>query len=421
MKVLVVGGGGREHALVWKLKQSPLKPEIFCAPGNAGTAAIATNVDIPTTNIGALAVWATEQAIDLTVVGPEAPLADGIVDVFLDHGLKIFGPTKEAARLESSKSFTKEILIEAGVANAKGAVFETYDEAATYVREQGAPIVVKADGLAAGKGVVVAQSVDEALGALESFMVTGALGQSGKKVIVEECLVGEEASVIALVDGSTVLPLVVSQDYKRVGDGNTGPNTGGMGAISPCSVLSDVRVERLVAELFLPVIERLAARGIRYTGFLYAGVLVTADGTANVLEFNCRLGDPETQVLLMRMASDLLPVLEAGADGKLSSVELRWAQEAAACVVLCSRGYPGAVDDGKVIGGIPEGTSECQVFHSGTTLGANGEVISRGGRILTVAALGPTLNRALTRAYKTIEGIRFDGMHFRRDIGGGVW
>lgn len=421
MKVLVVGGGGREHALVWKLKQSPLRPEIFCAPGNAGTRAIATNVDISTTNVGALAVWAVENGIDFTVVGPEAPLADGIVDIFTEHGLRIFGPTKAAARLESSKAFAKEILLEAGVTTAKGAVFDSFEEAERYVREQGAPIVVKADGLAAGKGVVVAQTVDEAVGALKSFMLEGALGQSGKKIVVEDCLVGEEASVIALVDGSTVLPLVVSQDYKRVGDGNTGPNTGGMGAISPTGVYSDAAVGKLVSVLFLPVLEKLAARGIRYCGFLYAGVLVTKDGTLNVLEFNCRLGDPETQVLLMRLSSDLLPVLEAAADEKLSSMELHWKKEEAACVVMCSRGYPGAVDDGKVIEGIPDGTDDCQVFHSGTFVNEEGKVVSRGGRILTVSALGPTRNRALSRAYEAVRKIKFDGAQFRNDIGGGVW
>ncbi|MFN8389790.1 MAG: phosphoribosylamine--glycine ligase [Bdellovibrionota bacterium] len=420
MKVLVVGSGGREHALCWKLAQSPLKPQIFCAPGNAGTREVAQNVELQSDTPGALALWAVENKIDLTVVGPEAPLADGLVDLFVEHGLKVFGPTKAAARLESSKSFAKDVMLKSGVSTAKGAVFEDYAKAREYVEEQGAPIVIKADGLASGKGVVVAATLDEAFEALESFMVHGRLGSSGSRVVVEECLVGREASVMVLVDGTTVLPLVVSQDFKRIGDGDTGPNTGGMGSISPTPVLSDMRVENLVGEIFLPVLRELHSRGIHYSGFLYAGLLVDRSGTPKVLEFNCRLGDPETQVLMMRMKSDLLSVLEAAVDVKLHSVELEWHNESAACIVLASGGYPGTVDDGKLISGLRSGDDGLQVFHAGTVADSQNpdQVRTKGGRILGVTARGETLEAALERAYDAVAHISFDGMQYRKDIGG---
>lgn len=419
MKVLIVGSGGREHALAWKVAQSPMKPEVFCAPGNAGTAQVATNVNLRMDNPGALAVWAVENKIDLTIVGPEAPLAVGIVDLFVERNLKVFGPTRAAARLESSKSFAKDVMLKAGIATAKGAVFSDFDAAVAYVRKEGAPIVVKADGLASGKGVVVAQTVDEAIEALESFMVHARLGESGQQVVIEECLVGEEASVIALVDGTTVLPLVVSQDFKRIGDGDTGPNTGGMGSISPTTVLSDRRVENLVGEIFLPVLRELHTRGIHYSGFLYAGLLVDRAGSAKVLEFNCRLGDPETQVLMMRLKSDLLSVIQAAVEVKLLTVELEWKSEAAACVICASRGYPGKVDDGKKISGLFPGDDTIQVFQCGTKFltKESGDVYSAGGRILAVTALGANLEEALSRVYEKVKGISFDGMQFRRDIG----
>jgi phosphoribosylamine--glycine ligase len=419
MKVLIVGGGGREHALAWKISRSPKKPEVFCIPGNAGTAAFATNVELKVDNPGALAVWAVENKIALSIIGPEAPLAAGIVDLFVERGLRVFGPTKAAARLESSKSFAKDVMLKAGIATAKGAVFSDYDKAVEYVRAEGAPIVVKADGLASGKGVVVAQTVDEAIEALESFMVHARLGESGQQVVIEECLIGEEASVIALVDGMTVLPLVVSQDFKRIGDGDSGPNTGGMGSISPTTVLSDKRVENLVGEIFLPVLRELHTRGIHYSGFLYAGLLVDRSGTAKVLEFNCRLGDPETQVLMMRMKSDLLAVLQAAVDVKLLSVELEWKPEAAACVICASRGYPGTVEDAKKISGLFEGDESLQIFHSGTKFASPGskDVISSGGRILAVTALGSDLREALRLAYEAVEKISFEGMQYRKDIG----
>lgn len=419
MRVLVVGSGAREHAIAWKLSQSPLRPELFCAPGNAGTSALATNVDIRVDTPGALALWAVEHRIDLTIVGPEAPLADGLVDVFVERGLKIFGPTKAASRLESSKSFAKEVMLKSGVSTAKGAVFESYDEAVAYVRKEGAPIVVKADGLASGKGVVVAQTVDEAIEALESFMVHARLGESGKRVVVEECLVGEEASVMALVDGTTVLPLVVSQDFKRVGDGDSGPNTGGMGSISPTPVLGDWRVENLVGEIFLPVLRELHSRGIHYSGFLYAGLLIDRAGVAKVLEFNCRLGDPETEVLMMRMKSDFLAVVQAAVNVQLVSTEIEWHQDAAACVFACSGGYPGKVDDGKAIEGLFEGSDTLQIFHGGTRRNPEKpeQVITSGGRILAVTARGSTLPAALEQVYAALERISFEGMQYRRDIG----
>ncbi|MCB0324136.1 MAG: phosphoribosylamine--glycine ligase [Bdellovibrionales bacterium] len=422
MKVLVVGGGGREHAIVWKLRQSPKVTELFCAPGNPGTAQLATNVDIGVTNTGALAVWAVQNKIDLTVVGPEAPLAAGLADVFAQHGLRIFGPSQAAAQLEASKSFAKEVMQKAGVPTPRAELFEEFEAAKRYVEEQGAPVVIKADGLAAGKGVTVAMTVDEAIAALKECLLDERFGSSGKKVVVEEFIKGREASVMAIIDGTTVLPLVVSQDYKRLNDGDQGPNTGGMGAISPTDVLADEQVEGLAAEIFIPVLKELWSRDIRYVGFLYAGVIVDEEGVARVLEFNCRLGDPETQVLLPRLQSDLCEVLDAAVSGKLSSIELSWKSEAAACVVLSSRGYPGEVDDGKPITGLESTENDVFVFHAGTTLAEDGQtVVSKGGRVLTVAALGETRNRALGKAYARLEKISFDGMHCRRDIGGGAW
>ena len=419
MKILIIGSGAREHAIAWKVARSPLHPEVFCAPGNAGTRLVATNIPILDTNLGALAVWAVENAIDLTIVGPEAPLAEGIVDLFQEHGLKIVGPVKAAARLESSKSFAKDVMLKAGVSTARGAVFDSYDAAKQYVEEQGAPIVVKADGLASGKGVVVAQTVEEALSALHEFMVSGAHGGSGKKVVIEQCLFGQEASAIVLVDGVTVLPLVFSQDYKRVGDNNTGPNTGGMGAISPTPVLSDLRVEKIVDEIFVPTLRELANRGIRYTGFLYAGLFIEKSGSVKVLEFNCRSGDPETQVLMMRMSSDIIPVFEALINQRLSSIELQWSQEAAACVVVSSRGYPNQNDDGKEITGLDQMPEGINVFHAGTVPDRDHPetVISKGGRILSVCSFGSTVADATAKIYREIGKISFDGMHYRKDIG----
>ena len=418
MKILVVGAGGREHALAWKLKQSPLLTKLYCVPGNPGTAAIAENVDLDLSNLGALALWAVENEIDLTVVGPEAPLAAGLVNIFSEHGLKVFGPSKEAARLESSKSFAKEVMQRAGVKTAQGAVFSDLAEAKAYVREQGAPIVVKADGLAAGKGVVVCETLDQALDTLDSFLTGGEMGDAGKTVVVEECLRGRESSVMAVVDSDTVLPLVVSQDYKRLLDGGEGPNTGGMGAISPSPVLADERIEGLVEEIFLPVIGELSTRGISYTGFLYAGVMVDDEGNVQVLEFNCRLGDPETQVLMMRLESDLLEVLLAAVEKRLPSVRLKWTKDAAACVVASSKGYPKKVDDDKVVSGLFSPEDNRAVFQAGTRR-KDKEIFTKGGRVLAVAARGKNLADAVEHAYQGIDKISFDGMHCRKDIGKG--
>ena len=422
MRVLVIGGGGREHALAWKITQSPLVTEVYCCPGNAGTRTIAKNVDLNPSQPTTLALWAAQEEIDLAVVGPEAPLAEGIVDVFNEHGIKVFGPTKQAARLESSKSFAKEIMLKAGIPTPRGEVFDDYQAAKRYLLSREVPVVVKADGLASGKGVVVAKTMEEAQRALEACMLQAGYGEAGKRVLIEEYIDGREASVMALVDGDTVLPLAISQDYKRVGDGDAGPNTGGMGAISPTPVLSERRVENLIGDIFVPVLKELYASNIRYVGFLYAGVIIDRVGAVRVLEFNVRLGDPETQPLLMRMRSDLVAAMTAAVDGRLASVELEWRPEAAACVVAASRGYPGDVEDNKVISGLFEGDSECMVFHAGTRPNPENEseILTRGGRILSVTALGGTMDDALRRAYKGMERISFDGMHYRRDIGGGV-
>jgi phosphoribosylamine--glycine ligase len=418
MKVLVVGGGGREHAIAWKLSQSPKITELFCAPGNAGTASFATNVEVGAEDIGVLALWAVEHEIDLTVVGPEAPLAAGIVDVFVSHGLKIFGPNKEAAQLESSKAFAKDVMIKAGVPTPEGQEFSDYEQAKAYLEEKGAPIVIKADGLAAGKGVVVAQTMDDAQEALRSLMVDGALSGAGKTVVIEECLVGKEASVMALIEGDTVLPLVVSQDYKRLLDNDEGPNTGGMGAVSPTPALGDVSVEQLMDDIFVPVVHEMHKRGIQFTGFLYAGVMVDETAGIKVLEFNCRLGDPETQVLLVRLESDLLDALYRAATNRLGTVELRWSSRAAACVVASSKGYPGEVDDNKPIEGLFEPTDNHMVFLAGANIDeASGKVHSQGGRVLCVSGLGSNIREALDQAYEGMKKISFEGMHYRKDIG----
>jgi len=420
MKVLVIGGGAREHAIAWKVSQSAKLTKLYCLPGNPGTAQFATNVELPLSNLHAVALWAADEGIELTIVGPEAPLAAGIVNVFSERGLKIFGPTQEAARLESSKSFAKEVMLKAGVKTAKGQVFTDINQARAYAEQEGAPLVIKADGLAAGKGVVVAETVEEALAALQEFMVDGTLGSAGTSVVIEEKLDGQEASVMAIIDGESVIPLVVSQDYKRLLDGGQGPNTGGMGAISPAPALADSQLERMVADIFVPVVREMWSRGVRYSGFLYAGVMIDRSGTVHVLEFNCRLGDPETQVLMLRLQSDLLQALNAAVLGRLSSIELSWTNQAAACVVAASAGYPKEVRDGKVITGLPtQAATDLAVFHAGTVVdkGDKSRILSKGGRVLTVAALGATTQAAAERAYEALGQISFEGMQFRRDIG----
>ncbi len=415
MKVLVVGSGGREHAIAWKLAQSAQVEKVFCCPGNAGTVEVAEN--IPSfSDFYKMADWALGNDIGLTVVGPEAPLADGISDIFLEKGLKIFGPKKAAARLEASKSFAKEIMLASGVKTAEGKVFSAFEEAKSYVEEKGAPIVVKADGLAAGKGVVVATSESEAIDALKEMMLDKRFGDSGASVVIEKCLEGKESSVMAIVDGETVRPLVISRDFKRLQDNDKGPNTGGMGAISPSNIIPDSEAPRVMEEVFKPVLSELKKRGVDFCGFLYAGLMITPEGEANVLEFNCRLGDPETQVILARLESDLAELLLAAAEGKLSEKEIKNSPTTAACVVASSKGYPLKVEDGKEIEGLFKGRADQIVFQAGTR--AEGEkVLTKGGRVLVVTGLDKDLPTALKKAYQGLEEIQFEGMHYRSDIG----
>lgn len=396
MKVLVIGGGGREHALVWKLAQSKRVTKLFCAPGNAGIAELAECV-APAD----LAQFASEKQIDLTVVGPEAPLCAGIVDAFQAKGLKIFGPTKHAAQLEGSKAFCKRFLLEHGIPTAEAGIFDNPVAARDYVRKRGAPIVVKADGLAAGKGVIVAQTVAEAEQAISDVW------RFGNRVVIEECLTGEETSVMALVDGKTFKLLPAAQDHKRIGDGDTGPNTGGMGAYSPTTLQVDA------SEIF----ERTVAGMKDYRGVLYAGLMVTEDGP-KVLEFNCRFGDPETQVIVPRMDFDLVDALEATVTGELENVQLRWKREAAVCVVMAAGGYPSEYERGRVIEGLKEaaGLDNVCVFHAGTKRNAAGQIVTDGGRVLGVTALGEDIEDAALLAYGGVARIRFDGAQYRRDI-----
>ena len=416
MKILVIGGGGREHALVWKLSQSDRVTQLFCAPGNAGIAEQAECAPISATDIEKLVAFASEKRIDLTIVGPEAPLCAGIVDVFRAKGLRILGPSKAAAQLEGSKVFSKQLLLKYNVPTAAAESFDNAAAARARIRKFGAPVVVKADGLAAGKGVIVAQSVAEAEQAVEEIIVKRAFGEAGARVIVEECLQGEEVSVMALVSGRTVKVLATAQDHKRVFDGDRGPNTGGMGAYSPTPVVTGELSGR-IHEIFHRTLAGLAAEGIEYRGVLYAGLMLTADGP-KVLEFNCRFGDPETQVVAPRMDFDLVDAAVATADGKLDAMELRWKSEAAVCVVLAAGGYPGHYEKGKPIAGLKEAarlTNVC-VFHAGTKLGANGAVVTDGGRVLGVTALGDGIEDATRRAYDAVKRIQFDGMQHRKDI-----
>ncbi|WP_025321549.1 phosphoribosylamine--glycine ligase [Deferrisoma camini] len=417
MKVLVVGGGGREHALVWKIAQSPRVTAVFAAPGNAGTAGLARNVPIAADDVDSLLAFAETEGVDLTVVGPEAPLVLGIVDRFRERGLRIFGPTAAAARLEGSKAFAKAAMDRFGVPTAAYREFTDPDEARAYIREQGAPIVVKADGLAAGKGVTVARTVEEALAAVDAMMVDRAFGEAGGRIVVEECLEGEEASFLAFCDGRTVLPMASSQDHKPVFDGDQGPNTGGMGAYSPAPVVSPELFDRIVDTVIRPVVDGLGREGTPYVGVLYAGLMIRGD-EVKVLEFNCRFGDPECQPIVMRMKGDLVPVLEACVDGTLDRVDLEWDPRPAVCVVMASGGYPGAYEKGLEIRGLEDAAAldDVVVFHAGTRQEA-GKVVTAGGRVLGVTALGSDIPSAIERAYRAVDRISWPGVHFRRDIG----
>ncbi len=417
MKVLVVGGGGREHALVWKIAQSPLVTKVYCAPGNPGIAQLAKCVDIKADEIDVLLDFARAEAIDLTVVGPEAPLTLGIVDRFQEAGLDIFGPNKAAAQLEGSKDFSKALMARYDIPTAAYRTFSDRDQAVAYIHEQGAPIVVKADGLAAGKGVVVAMSEDEAVAAVDNIMVAGAFGEAGSKVVIEEFMEGEEASFFAFTDGRNILPLASSQDHKRIFDGDQGPNTGGMGAYSPAPVVTGELYEQIVAKIVRPTIDGMAKDGCPYAGILYVGLMI-ADGKARVVEYNARFGDPEAQPLLMRLKSDIVPVMQACARGQLTQDRLEWLDKAAVCVVMASGGYPADYEKDFPISGLEEAAAieDLMVFHAGTAL-KDGQIVNSGGRVLGVTGLGRTVAEAIDKAYAGVEKISWQGVQYRRDIG----
>ncbi|MDR0440251.1 MAG: phosphoribosylamine--glycine ligase [Candidatus Accumulibacter sp.] len=416
MKLLVIGSGGREHALAWRLAKSPALPTIYVAPGNAGTARAFAMKNVPLTDPATLAAFAEREKIHLTVVGPEAPLAAGIVNLFRARGLAIFGPTREAAQLESSKDFAKRFMRRHNIPTAGFESFTDAGAAHACVEEKGAPIVIKADGLAAGKGVVVAMNPDEAHRAIDDMLSGNALGEAGARVVIEDYLDGEEASFIVMADGRNVLPLVPSQDHKRIFDGDAGPNTGGMGAYSPAPVVTPEIHARAMREVILPAVRGMAGDGIPYTGFLYAGLMIGKDGSIRVVEFNCRLGDPETQPIMMRMKSDLIPLLEHGIAGKLDQIEAEWDRRIALGVVLAAANYPGSPKKGDVISGLPKESENVCVFHAGTAEEGD-RIVTAGGRVLCVTALGENVKQAQKFAYDAIAGIHFDGMQFRRDIG----
>lgn len=417
MQIMVVGSGGREHALVWKIEQSPLVKKIYCAPGNAGIGEIAELVPIEVTDVKKLAQFAKEKDIDLTLVGPEAPLTAGIVDEFEQHGLRIFGPTQEAAEIEGSKVFTKNLMKKYKIPTGFYRAFDNPEEARQYIREVGVPIVVKADGLAAGKGVMVCQQLEEALDAVKKIMEDKAFGDAGNRVVVEECLVGEEASFLAFSDGEHVLPMASSQDHKPIFDDDKGPNTGGMGAYSPAPVVTEEVHEKIMNRIMIPTIQGMKAEGRPYKGVLYAGLMIS-EGEPRVLEFNARFGDPEAQPLVMRMKSDLIPILEAVIDEQLKEVNLKWYPQPSVCVVMASGGYPGSYEKEKVITGLEEAAQmdEVVVFHAGTTL-KDGQIVTNGGRVLGVTARGKDIKEAIGNAYKAVHLIKWDGAHFRSDIG----
>ncbi|GAB4291647.1 MAG: phosphoribosylamine--glycine ligase [Thiohalomonadaceae bacterium] len=419
MNVLVIGSGGREHALAWKAAQSPRVRKVFVAPGNAGTAREAKieNVAIKVDDIQGLVDFARDNAVALTIVGPEVPLVLGVVDAFTAAGLRCFGPSRAAARLEGSKSFTKDFLARHGIPTAAYASFTDMEAALAYVREQGAPIVIKADGLAAGKGVIVAMTEEEAEAAVRDMLAGNAFGEAGHRVVIEEFLEGEEASFIVMVDGEHILPMATSQDHKRVGDGDTGPNTGGMGAYSPAPVVTPEVHARVMREVIEPTVRGMAAEGHPYTGFLYAGLMITPDGAPKVIEYNCRFGDPETQPIMLRLKSELVGLCEAALDHRLHEVSAEWDSRAAVGVVLAADGYPGDYRKGDVISGLDEATApDAKVFHAGTA-GKDGQVVTAGGRVLCATALGATVSEAQARAYALAGKISWDGLFYRRDIG----
>ena len=420
MKILLIGSGGREHALAWKLAQSPQVQTVFVAPGNGGTATAKQTTagiqNLPISDLQDLAEFAKREKIQLTVVGPEAPLAAGIVDVFRENGLRIFGPTQLAAQLESSKDFSKAFMKRHGIPTADYQTFSNALEAHAYIDAKGAPIVIKADGLAAGKGVVVAMSLEEAHAAVDMMLADNKLGNAGARVVIEEFLTGEEASFIVLVDGKNVLALATSQDHKRLLDADQGPNTGGMGAYSPAPVVTPEVHARALREVIMPTVKGMESDGLPYTGFLYAGLMISPDGKIKTLEFNCRMGDPETQPIMARLRSDLVHALDMAVDGKLNEVELEWDRRTALGVVLAAYNYPETPRNGDVITGIPADTEDQLSFHAGTKL-QDGKLLTSGGRVMCVVGLADTVRGAQQKAYDAISQIQFDGMQYRKDIG----
>ena len=420
MRVLIVGGGGREHALAWAASRSSLVTRVYVAPGNAGTSLEPNtkNVEIGAEDVEALVAFALEKKIDLTIVGPEVPLTLGITDRFNDWGIRCFGPSAKAAQMEGSKDFTKKFLKRHGIPTAEFETFSDIAAANDHIDRSGAPIVIKADGLAAGKGVVVAGTVEQAKKAATDMLTNRSFGAAGEKIVVEDHLIGEEASYICIVDGEDVLPLAASQDHKAAYDGDTGPNTGGMGAYSPAPIVDHVLERRILDEIIEPTVRGLLSEGIRYTGFLYAGLMIDDAGNPKVLEYNCRLGDPETQPLVFRLKSDLIELILAALDGRLATVSADWDESTALGVVLAAKGYPGAYSKGALISGLDTGDiPDVKIFHAGTTFDSNLNLIATGGRVLCVTALASTVGQAQTRAYQAISEISMDNMHYRTDIG----
>ena len=416
MRVLVIGGGGREHALIWKISQSPKVTEVFCAPGNAGTAAIANNVPIPADKIDQLLEFAQENEIGLTVVGPEQPLVMGIVDRFQEKGLRIFGPSARAAELEGSKAFSKNIMKKYDLLTAKYETFTSHEKAILYVDKENGPIVVKASGLAAGKGVILCRNAEEGRNAVDTIMKDKSFGSAGDEVVIEEFLEGQEVSVLAFTDGNTVLLMDSVQDHKAALDGDQGPNTGGMGAYSPAPVFTDLLRQKVRDNIMFPLVRAMKAEGRPYQGIIYAGLMLTKLGP-KILEFNARFGDPETQPLLVRMESDIVPLFEACIDGILEQCDLKWKPETSVCVVMAAKGYPGSYEKGKEISGLDEAGAlpDVVVFHAGTK-GEGGKVLTNGGRVLGITATGPDTPSAIAKAYEAVNKIKWDGIHYRKDI-----
>ena len=415
MKVLVVGSGGREHALVWKIAQSSLVKKVYCAPGNAGTANSAENIDIHSDNVDALLQFATVTGIGLTVVGPEQPLVKGLVDSFEESGLRVFGPSQRAAEIEGSKVFCKDLMKKYGIPTARYESFDSPDQVKLFTKED-EPVVVKASGLAAGKGVILCSNAEEARSAVQSIMQEKAFGNAGDQVVVEEFLTGQEVSLLAFTDGKTVLPLDSAQDHKAAFDGDKGPNTGGMGAYSPALVFTEELKQQVIDEIMIPTVRAMAKEGRYYRGILYAGLMLTKSGP-KVLEFNARFGDPETQPIMMRIKNDIVPIFEACIDGTLAKQSLQWRQEPTVCVVMAAKGYPSSYEKGKEISGLnSDENRQVVVFHAGTKL-ENGKVLTNGGRVLGVTALGSDINQAIKNAYSAVDKIKWDGVHYRKDIG----